>query len=482
MSGGHTLPMASGSATEVMHSPTLAETTFIRIDALAIEDALAVSASPGSLLLEISDESEVVFGGRTAMHARTKVLAAGPPGLVDRHPLANRARCISRPDLVLLPGLVNAHAHLDLTHIGPQPHDRDRGFIGFVDLVRSCRAQDDEAIAASVRLGIEQSLLGGVVAVGDIAGAAGGVPRIAAYEALADSPLWGVSFLEFFGIGAGEESGADRLVDAVQEGAALARGRYAERRVKLGLQPHAPYSVSRRNYMRAIELAQRHSLPLATHLSETPEEIEFIRSGAGPQRELLERLGVWSESILDDAGRGKTPVAHLSPVLRYGDFLAAHVNYASNEDIMSLAESRTAVVYCPRSAVYFDAAASFGPHRFIDMLLCGTRVALGTDSIINLPRGEWVGGTESGISILDEMRLLYRRDAVTAITVLGMATMDGAAALGLDPLSFTFKRGATIAGVVGVPVTEFNPKSELDLALDRIMLGGGRPELLLIGK
>ena len=466
--------------------PTPHAPAILRYDALAIEDALAVSASPGSLLVELSDADEIRFAGRSVRHAGARVLAAGPPALVDRHRLAAGAERVPLPDTVLIPGLVNAHAHLDLTHIGPRAFDRQRGFVGFVDVVRANRRQDDESIAASVRMGVERSLLGGVVAVGDIAGAAMGVPRLAPLEELLRSPLWGISFLEFFGIGRGEEAGLDRMKDAVEEGVSLAANRPGSGRMRLGLQPHAPYSVSRRGYMRAVEQAKRYGLPLATHLSETPDEIEFVRSGAGPQRELLERLGVWDESVLADIGLGRTPVDHLAPVLRFGDFLVAHVNYATNPDIFALAESRTSVVFCPRCAAYFDAAASLGPHRFIDMLMCGIRVALGTDSIINLGSREWVGmgdGSEGpSLSILDEMRLLYRRDAINAMTVLGMATMDGASALGLDPLSFTFKRGADIAGIVGVPIADSGGKSKLDLALDRIMLGNGRPNLLLIGK
>jgi hypothetical protein len=79
------------------------------------------------------------------------------------------------------------------------------------------------------------------------------------------------------------------------------------------------------------------------------------------------------------------------------------------------------------------------------------------------------------------MRLVYRRDALRAITVLGMATMDAAVVLGIDPIHFTFKRGADIAGVVAVNAQR--PGVEhLDLAIDRILLGNARPELLVIGK
>ncbi len=465
-----------------MPDPTATST--LRFNCLAIEDALAVSASPGSLLIEISDDSPIAIRDRAAIHAKAKVLAAGPTSMVDRHAAAAGAQVINLPNSVLIPGLVNAHTHLDLTHIGPKPYDPARGFVGFVDVVRAGRRQDDESIAAAVRLGVELALAGGVVAVGDIAGSAAGVPRLAPYEELLRSPLWGVSYLEYFAIGKGEEAGTRSMAEAVEEGVRFAASRGAGSRMRFGLQPHAPYSVSRRAYMKGVELAQRYGLPLSTHLSESPSEVEFVARGTGPQRELLTKLGVWDDSILMDVGQEKSPVEHLSPVLNYGDFTVAHVNYATDRDVFELAGSRTGVVFCPRCAAYFEAAEKFGPHRYLDMMFCGVHVGLGTDSIVNLPptRDPETGSTTASMSILEEMRLLYRRDAIRAITLLGMATMDGATVLGLDPLSFTFKRGAQIAGIVAVAVQKPEGGQALDLPLDRIMMGNQRPELLLIGK
>jgi hypothetical protein len=86
-----------------------------------------------------------------------------------------------------------------------------------------------------------------------------------------------------------------------------------------------------------------------------------------------------------------------------------------------------------------------------------------------------------GLSILDEMRLLYRRDALRAMTLLGMVTLDAAMVLGLDPIHFTFKRNAEIAGVVAVNAQRPGA-TRLELAVDRILLASSKPELLLIGK
>ncbi|MBY0263302.1 MAG: amidohydrolase family protein, partial [Phycisphaerales bacterium] len=279
----------------------------LRIDAAGLVDGAGTSVRGASVLLEVSPGT------------RPRLLAAGRAADVLTHPAATRAdtTVISRPSSVLLPGLVNAHTHLDLTHIGPQPHDPAAGFVPWVDMIRSRRHTDETAIAASVRRGIELCLAGGCVAIGDIGGAPAGRLSLAPWRTLRDSGVGGVSFLEYFGIGASLEprsAGLTRLVDEVagEAGDAAAKGQ-----AQLGLQPHAPNTVALSLYRLSIALAER--LPgsrLCTHLAETIEEREFITRGTGPQRELLERFGLWTNAVMDELGRGEHPVEHLAGVLQ----------------------------------------------------------------------------------------------------------------------------------------------------------------------
>lgn len=423
------------------------------IDALAIADANAPARAPGSLLLRFDHP-----GGRTP-HAAT-LLAAGSPAEVASHPLAPAARHLTLPTSILIPGLVNAHTHLDLTHIGPLPHDHSDdgpGFVGWVDVIRARRAATDADIADSISRGVALSLAGGVVAVGDIGGAVppGGRPSLTPWRTLRDSPLLGVSFLEFFAIGKSEAPRIDLLTTLLSEAAAEAHAAPADR-AALGLQPHAPNTVGLRAYRWAAEQARRLGLRLSTHLAETIEERRYIAHAAGPQRELLERVGVWDDSLLADIGRGLHPVAHLADVLSLAPFIAAHVNDADDAAIDTLARTRTTVAYCPRASTYFGAALRFGPHRYRDMLAAGVPVALGTDSVVNLhPWADPDTGAVPRLSTLDEMRFLYRRDSADPATLLRMATTHGAVALGLDPALFSFAppapdRPTRLAGVVAV--------------------------------
>jgi cytosine/adenosine deaminase-related metal-dependent hydrolase len=390
--------------------------------------------------------------------------AVGSRSDVDSHAQGRRATTIERPRSLLLPGLVNAHTHLDLTHIGPREYDQRAGFAGFVETVRRERWTLAADIRRSVREGVALSLAGGVVAVGDIAGAPAGRPTLAAYFELASSALRGVSFVEFFAIGKGERPARERLTQVLSDAPDFGRG------VQLGLQPHAPTTVALATYGWLRHQAGLASLPLSTHLAETAAEHEFIASGTGPHRRFLEDLGLWDDAMLEEIGRGRSPVAHMGEVLGQARFAAAHVNDASDADIELLASTKTSVVYCPRASEYFGAQEHFGPHRYREMLKAGINVALGTDSIINLP------AEVDRLSPLDEARLLYRRDQTDPTLLLQMATTNGAKALGMNEAAFTLRPGAALAGLIAVPVD-----GRTDNPLADALLGTAAAELLAIG-
>jgi aminodeoxyfutalosine deaminase len=185
---------------------------------------------------------------------------------------------------------------------------------------------------------------------------------------------------------------------------------------------------------------------------------------------------VWDDSILREVGHGKSPVEHLAPTLTCAPFIAAHVNDASNADIEALARTRTTVAYCPRASAYFGADACFGPHRYREMLAAGINVALGTDSVINLP--PWSSETAQRLSTLDEARFLYRRDHIDPSVLLRMATVNGALALGLDGERFQFSSGSSPLGITSVPAGG-SPGSDV---LRRVLLTSAAPELLLLAK
>lgn len=410
-------------------------------------DAQGAIAAPASLLCE-----HIAQGVR--------VLAIGSPDAVAHHPAAASATPIDLGESILTPAFVNCHTHLDLTHVGPRAFDPAAEFRVWLDMVLRERATEADAIRRSVALGVNLSRSGGVIGVGDIAG----IGRIEALAALRDSDLLGVSFLEFFGMGRRQ----DAVIAAMHN---LVHSTPPHPRVRLGLQPHAPYSAGLRVYAAAAELA-RLATPLCTHLAESAAEHEFIAHATGPMRGLIERLGVWDDSILEEVGRGDTPVAHLLPALAGAPCLFAHCNDCSDADLAALARSAATVVYCPRSSAYFGHHLRFGPHRYRDMLAKGIRVVLGTDSIINVAPAE-----SDRLTPLDEARFLYRRDAFDPRTLLRMITADAAETLGLAAGGFRFPRDAEaiLAGIARVNVSG-TPRSADPLA--RIMQSSGPAPLL----
>lgn len=439
----------------------------LRINAAAAIDGAGTVVSPASLLIDCQLAPAPIHEAITlATRGPLQLLHLGAPSQVDSLLKQNSwspAQTIDRPNCVLTPAFVNAHTHLDLTHIGPREFDPTQGFTGFIKSVLASRLTDEAQIAQSIQRGVSLSLKGGVIAVGDIGGVIAGQPSLAPYRALQASPMQGVSFLEFFGLGTTQTANIAALDAVIAEYAKEhARNPRIQHEISLGLQPHAPYTASPTLYLHAAIIATERGLRLCTHLAETPEEHEFIENATGPFRELLARVGWWptgehAGSITDSTGKSDSPVSyfakHLLPKTLSRSappYLLAHVNDASDRDIALLAARDRSVVYSPRSSDYFHNHTHFGPHRYRDMLNAGINVCLGTDSVINLPNAH-------RISTLDEMRFLFRRDELDPQELLAMATVRGAKALGLNESMFCFVVNAkspphTIAGIVSIPI------------------------------
>lgn len=411
----------------------------LRVHAAGAADHRREWAEGVTLILELRGAGDP----RTALHARQPLRPASARLASIGHPRAFPAPApddlvLDLPGAILIPGLVNAHAHLDLTHIGPRPYDPAGGFMRWAKSIIPARATTPEDIRASVRRGVEFSITGGTAAVGDIDGSAGvGLPGEAT-RARADLP--GVAFHEFFGFGAGTAGIAERAADE----AARVAGE-APPGPRPGLGPHAPYSVGHATYLKAACLGVDRDLPLCTHLGESKEERRFLMMSEGPMREFLAQIGKWDETGLGAMGPAKSPIEYFEPVLRAapGRWLLAHLNDCASGSIRVLRKHGASVVYCPRASAYFLAEQDFGPHRYRGMLDAGVNVCLGTDSIVNLD-------TPERISVLDEMRLLLERDDADPDVLFAMATVNGARALGLHADSCRFQPGAPLGGLVAV--------------------------------
>lgn len=313
---------------------------------------------------------------------------------------------------LLMPAMVNAHAHLDLTSMGPQPYTGD--FMSWGTMVMEHRQKVTDT-AASVALGVRMSRDAGVGVVGDVAGEA------EAAAALAQSGMTGVSFLECFGHGLRQDASIERIHEQLQSLSAHETDAW-----RVGAQPHAPYSAGLRVYGAAAQTGR----PVCTHLAEMREELQFVRDAAGPIADRLKSWGKWDDTI---APTNLHPVDWLAPRLQQAPWLLAHCNYVDDDHIALLARCGASVVYCPVASEYFGHEG----HRYRDMLGAGINVCLGADSILCQPPDE-----TQPMSILAPMRRLYERDATSPDILLAMATVNGAKALRRDADEATLLPGA----------------------------------------
>ena len=210
--------------------------------------------------------------------AEGRVAAVGPIDDVLRaHPEAERH---DLGNAVILPGLVNAHVHLELSHLRPGPSPAS--FVGWLMALMKQTGPGDPAVAAAA--GAAESLRFGVTAVGDISA----FPAVTR-PVVAASGLAGVSYGEVRGM-AGRRSFLEPRLSAAAE--PIASGR-----LRVGVSPHAPYSVELDGYRRCLAVARERGLPFATHLAETTDEATFLADHAGPFRELWQLLDAWTPDV-----------------------------------------------------------------------------------------------------------------------------------------------------------------------------------------
>ena len=398
----------------------------------------------------VFDAQNVRFAPGALAVADRQVVAVGEPEDV-RRAVGGSCEQVELPDRLLLPGLVNGHAHLQMTSIGPRPYPGsfNQWVIDAIGRWRQIIATHGEQIAVrrSMAEGVSQSIGTGVLRVGDIVS----WNRSAAKE-LRASGLMGTSFIELVGIG------GEKLEAAMVRLKQVTAQPPQDLGVKLGLEAHAPYSTGPKAYQAAAEAYRSQGTPLTTHLAEMTEEVEFVRAATGPFREMIEQMGRWEDAFADHYRDGLSPVAWLDRQAGDVPWLCAHCNYVDDDDIQMIADRRWSVAYCPRASEYFGHRG----HRYREMLEAGVNVCLGTDSIL----------CTGDLSILNEMRHLYQRDQTDPPTLLAMATTRGMAGLLRECRDATF----TIGVRPGIVCIAYDPTDRID-PLTQVLAAADEPRV-----
>jgi cytosine/adenosine deaminase-related metal-dependent hydrolase len=380
----------------------------------------------------LADGSGACFAPGVLVLRGRAVVAAGSPESVGVP--GGAVTWVDASDSAVMPALVNAHTHLDLTLVPRIPEPEH--FFQWLGGVRSARlSMSADNVRQSVIAGVQRLDAGGVAAVGDIAGTHA---LQASLAACADMGLSGCVFEEVFGMGPRIPACLTAMEAVTPAAAGPARG------IRRGVQPHAPYSSDRR----VFEAALRAGVPVSTHLAESVDERRFLADGSGPFRDLLESFGLWNGTFLAGARHPidwmaeRLRAASMGPGGRQSRVLCAHLNDIDDQALALLATLPIDVAYCPRASEFFGHAG----HRYRAMRAAGVNVCLGTDSALNLD-------TPDRISTLDDLRLLMRRDQLPLADALEMATVAGARALGLDSARWDFSLGP-VAGVIAIQLGE----------------------------
>jgi 5-methylthioadenosine/S-adenosylhomocysteine deaminase len=370
---------------------------------------------------------------------------------------------VRRVDLghaALLPGLVNAHSHLELTTLrGYLEGFAFRDWLVTLTRVRRDVLTADDLLDAS-RLGIVEALAHGITTLADTTDSA------APLAAMRELGVRGIGYVEVFGPDPVQRDGSmARLrerVDALRaEDTAL---------VRTGISPHAPYTVSAPLFRAAAEYARTDTLPMAIHIAESAAEVAFVAEGTGPFAEGLRARGIAV------APQARSPIALLDAcgVLEARPLLI-HAIRVDDEDLARVADAGATIVHCPVSNAKLGHAIA----PLDRMLAHGIATGLGTDSVASNDR----------MHLLDEARqaCLFHAlrsgepDSLHPARALALATIGGAQALGLADQIGTIERGkqADLAAfslrAPGAPVV-FDPA----VTLVHVLGGSARASLVTV--
>jgi aminodeoxyfutalosine deaminase len=365
----------------------------------------------------IEDGAVAVEGGRVADAGRYTELRPRRGGEV-----------IDLGEVVLLPGLINAHCHLDFTAlrgaIAPQ-----RSFADWIVQINALRHEfsDDEFLESILR-GFEEARRWGTTTIANIESMPGLLTRMPA------PPLRTWWFAELIDV-----RPQLPLREIVEDALGCRRGK-ENWLGGFGLSPHAPYTVSPELSRLAKEAAKQNGVLLTMHLAESAEEMEMFRDGRGRLFDLLQDLA----RPMDDCGAGKTPLAvMLEREVIDEHWIVVHLNELAEEDFARLETSpRFHIAHCPRSSRYFQ----HRPFALQKLTELGFNVCLGTDSL----------ASNSSLSLFAEMQML--RDAhpwLAPERILEMATANPARALQQDRALGKIRAGFQ-ADLIALPIENFS--------------------------
>lgn len=296
---------------------------------------------------------------------------------------------------VLMPALVNAHTHLELSALKGRTQIREGFAVWVRSVIKAKEALGETDLKNAMMAGIAELTRTGTAAIGDIANL--DFSRLI----FRGSSLSGVQFKEYLGSHPENLLPCETLSDAKH----------------LSLAGHALHTTTPDLLRRLKAAARAAHLPFSLHLAESAAEMEFLDTGKGSWRDFLAERGLDSKGIFSLEKGGGSPVARAQALgLLDATTLAVHLVFADKKDIRRLAENRVSVCLCPRSNLMLhqklpDVAA---------MAAENLHLCLGTDSL----------ASNASLNLFEEMACLANSvPGLSPGRILSMATKNGAEAL-----------------------------------------------------
>ena len=344
-------------------------------------------------------EGPPISGGAVLIGSDGRITDVGSDASVPRPDGVPERRA---SDAAIVPGFVNAHTHLELTDLAGQIDEND--FSAWIRRLRELKERSTaEQYLAAAKRGLEDCWAAGVTTVADTG------DRGVVIRALAECGGSGIVYQEVFGP---HPNQAPESVARLRATLADLR-QFESGRVRLGVSPHAPYTVSGPLYRSVAEFARSERLPVAVHLAESSAETQLLGAAAGPFADAWRRRDIPLPAL-----PGRSPVAWLEELGVLSErTLCIHVVRVDERDVARLAAAAVGVAHCPLS----NRRHGHGDAPLAQLLEAGIRVGVGTDSVVSVGR----------LDLLAEARAARELAALSWERALALVTLDGARALGL---------------------------------------------------
>lgn len=355
---------------------------------------------------------------------------------------------LSLTDVILMPGLINTHIHLELSGFAGLMSEKNDFFDWVERLIAVKLTTQKESYQSGSLRGLKELSRTGTTTVGEITS-----EDISPYL-LAKSGMRCRIFFEVIGP---DPSNSDTVLNNTINKVERFKEMINDQRIltaKIGLSPHSCYSVSTELLLKCNRYSLECNLPVSVHISETSEECNFLSNGSGRLEKMLRRIGV---TTIPHAFSSSSPIDYLDKIgLVSKNLMAVHAVHLSESDIETIANKGSSISHCPRS----NKNLNTGTAPIEKFLKSNINLSLGTDSL----------ASNTSLNLWDEMTFVYNQHKSSGITpydVFKMATINGAKALLMENETGSIEKGKKADIIAVRPKTEHRAGDIYQFLLER---------------